>query len=424
MKITDVKTVLLTGPCSGDPYVQAIRPFRSAAFIEIHTDTELVGLGETYNGMRCAELVPTAVDYFKPILIGQSVDDVSGLYKWMYDCENFWCRTGLGLTVLNGIEAALWDLKGKATGQPVVELLGGCRHEALLGYATGGLSNYPLERLVEKLEFYRSHGFHAVKIGTGYFAEDGTWGQAVEAAEAADFEVEKLTFLRDRLGDDLGIMMDAHMGNPSSADQLWSVETAIAVMKAVEPFGLIFFEEPLTYDDPWGYAELARNTTIPIAGGECLTGITEWRQYIDLDAFDIGQPDASFTGGLELCVQIAGLLADRDRRIAMHAWGAGPSLMQNVHVGFACPNTMILEIPPAYGPLHSLIIGDSFQMKDGMVLPPDKPGLGIELTDDIKNRFPFIPGSGEFNTVPGKSLDDSDKRVAELADPSQWYPGK
>ena len=119
-------------------------------------------------------------------------------------------------------------------------------------------------------------------------------------------------------------------------------------------------------------------------------------------------------------MQIAGLLAERGRGVAMHAWGAGPSLMQNVHVGFACPNTLTLEIPPAYGPLHSLIIGDSLQMKDGMVLPPDKPGLGIELTDDIKNRFPFIPGSGEFSTVPGKSQDDWDERVAELADPSQW----
>jgi galactonate dehydratase len=78
--------------------------------------------------------------------------------------------------------------------------------------------------------------------------------------------------------------------------------------------------------------------------------------------------------------------------------------MQNVHAGFAAPNTAILEIAPAYGPLHSEVMGDSFIMRDGFVYPPDTPGLGIELTEDTRQRFPFVPGSGEFNSVPGKVL--------------------
>ena len=94
--------------------------------------------------------------------------------------------------------------------------------------------------------------------------------------------------------------------------------------------------------------------------------------------------------------------------------------MQNVHVGFACPNTVTLEVPPAYGPLHSLLIGDSLQIEDGMVLPPEKPGLGVELTDDVKNRIPFIRGSGEFNDVAGKMLDNYDQLTAKLADTSNW----
>jgi len=421
MRITDVRTVLLTGPCTNDPWLSECRPFRSAAFIEIITDTEHVGIGETYNGYRCPEIIPGTVDYFRPILIGRPVDDVSELFRLMYHCENFWCRTGHGLIVLNGIEAALWDLKGKAEGVPVVELLGGCQHERLLGYATGGPANYPLDRLAEKLDFYQSQGFRAAKLGSGSFDENGVSECPSEPAAAADFEARKMTFVRDRFGDDMQIMLDGHMGNRSEGMDVWSVETAKAVMKAVEPFGLIFFEEPLPYDDPWGYAELSRSTTVPIAGGECLTGLTEWRQFIELDSFDIGQPDASFTGGLELCVEVAKLLARRGgRKVAMHAWGAGASLMQNVHVGFACPNTVTLEVPPAYGPLHSLVIGDSLQIKDGMVLPPERPGLGVELTDDVKNRFPFVPGSGEFNDVAGKNIVDYDGRVAQLVDTSKW----
>ena len=145
---------------------------------------------------------------------------------------------------------------------------------------------------------------------------------------------------------------------------------------------------------------------MPIAGGECLTATYEWRVFTEQDAFDIGQPDASFTGGLGEFMKVAAMLEQRGRKIATHAWGAGGSLMQNIHCGFACANTAILEIPPAYGGLHRDIVGASFRMENGMALPPEKPGLGIVLTDEIKNRYPFVPGSGEFNSVPGKVLVD------------------
>jgi L-alanine-DL-glutamate epimerase-like enolase superfamily enzyme len=86
--------------------------------------------------------------------------------------------------------------------------------------------------------------------------------------------------------------------------------------------------------------------------------------------------------------------------------------MQNIHCGFAAENTVILEVAPAYGPLHSEVVGDSFVLRDGCVLPPTKPGLGIELTEETKRRFPFVPGSGEYNSVPGKVLpEEQGKRI-------------
>ena len=92
--------------------------------------------------------------------------------------------------------------------------------------------------------------------------------------------------------------------------------------------------------------------------------------------------------------------------IATHAWGAGGSLLQNLHCAFAAPNTRIIEVPPDYAGLHGDVMDGSFVMQDGYALPPDRPGLGIKLTDEIKNRYPFQPGSGEFNSVPGKVLVD------------------
>lgn len=402
MKITDVKTVLLTGPSTNDPFLRESRARRSAAFIEIHTDTELVGIGESYAGYFCPELVPVAVECYKPILVGQGIDNIAELWNRMYRCENFWGRVGLGPAVMSGIDGALWDLKGKAVGLPVYELLGGRKHESLLCYATGGPSNYPRERLVAKIDHYLSLGFKAFKLGVGSYSSADGWYCARTPAEAADFEADKISFVRSHVGKDIHVMLDGHMGN--SPEFTWDLDTAEAVARAMEPYNLFFFEEPLHYTNPWGYSELCKRTLTPIAGGECLTASYEWRVFADKDCFDIGQPDASFTGGLGEFMKVAAMFESRGRKVATHCWGAGGSFMQNLHCGFAAANTVVLEIAPNFGPLHREVIDDSFVMKDGMAMPPDRPGLGIVLTEETKNRFPFLPGSGEFVSVPGKQL--------------------
>lgn len=402
MKITDVKTVLLTGPCTNDRFLREARGLRSASFIEIHTDVKVTGIGETYGGYSFPEVIPVIVDFYKPILLGQNVDDIDELWNRMYHCGNFWGRVGLGPIVMNGIEAALWDLKGRLEKKPVHALLGGCKHKKLPCYATGGPSNYPKSKLAEKVDYYLGLGFKGFKVGAGSYEKGRDW-QSPDGPDAiAEFERDKTEFLRKHVGKDIHILMDGHMGN--SPFGTWDVNTAKKVMKALEPYNLFLYEEPLHYTDPWGYAELAKSTEVPIAGGECLTAMYEWKVFVEQDCFDIGQPDASFTGGLREFMRVAELMEKRGRKVATHAWGAGGSLMQNIHCGFAAPNTCILEIAPDYAGLHSEVIGDSLQMKDGFILPPEAPGLGIQLTDEIKNKYPFVPGSGEFNSVPGKIL--------------------
>ncbi|MEO9003634.1 MAG: mandelate racemase/muconate lactonizing enzyme family protein [Ginsengibacter sp.] len=413
MKIKDVTTILLTGPCTSDPYLSEARKLRSAAFIRIETDSGFTGIGETYGGYFIPEAVPAIVEFFKPVLIGHKPDNIAELWKRMYHCGNFWCRVGLGAVVLSGIEAALWDLKGKLLGLPVYQLLMQTyqkdfpqtsikRHDKIPCYATGGPSNYPIDKLAGKIEYYCSLGFKGVKIGAGAYFKDKGSEISNEPNVAADFEAEKLRFLRERFGNDLYIMLDAHMGNHHKIT--WGLNTALAVARAVEPFNLVFLEEPLHYTRPDLYTELCKSTTTPIAGGECLTSASEWQTFIDKDCFNIGQPDAAFVSGLGPFMDVAARLAYRGHNMAPHAWGAGAAQMQNIHCGFACPNTVMLEVAPAYGPLHSELIGDGLQMKDGCVLPPEKPGLGIELTEATIRRFPFIAGSGEFNSVPGKIL--------------------
>ncbi len=404
MKIIDVQTVLMTGPNTADPYFLEARRLRSTALIEIRTDGPYIGIGETYAGYFCPEVVPAIVEFYRPILIGADPCDIQRLRRDMAQCGAYWARVGLGMAVLAGIEAALWDLKGKQLGLPVYELLGGRCHDRLLAYATGGVSNWPPDRLKAKLDFYLGLGFRALKVGTGYFnAETRSAIAAPTPSAIVEMEAGKVTLMRAHLGQDIAILMDGHMGNPLGA--AWDLATARAVLKALEPFDLFFFEEPLPYSDPLGYGELKRATSIPIAGGECLTTLDEFRQFADLDGFTIAQPDAAWNGGLLEFMRIALMFDSRKQKIATHSWGAGVAQMQNLHAAFAAPNTVIIETPPAPGPLHTELWGEAFVMRDGYVLPPDQPGLGVRLTDDLKEHYAFVPGSGEFNSVPGKLLE-------------------
>jgi L-alanine-DL-glutamate epimerase-like enolase superfamily enzyme len=403
MRITDVRTVLLTGPSTADPYFGRER--RSAAFVELLTDTDLTGLGETYAGYFIPEAVPPIVDFYRPALVGQEPTDVAVLTEGLFHTGRYWARNGLGFAVITALEAALWDLRGRAEGVPVHALLGGSRHDSLLGYATGGGSVYPLPRLFDKIDFYLGLGFRAFKIGTGGFTLEGEQIAHRDPGPAAEFEAHKLAAVRDHVGSGVHVLLDGHQDNDLES-RGWELPTARAVVEAVEPYGLFLFEEPLPYHDPLAYGALRGATSVPIAGGETLVGLQEWTTFAAVDAFDIAQPDAAFCGGIVEFQRIAALFEARGRRVATHSWGAGGGLMQNLHAAFATPNMAICEIPPAFGPLHKEVVGDSFVMRDGQVLRPDTPGLGISLPQSLRDRYPFVPGSGEFNPVPGKPLTD------------------
>ena len=372
MRIVDVRTVLLTGPSTNDPYLGRTR--RSAAFIEILTDTELTGLGETYAGYFIPEAVPSIVDFYRPILVGQTVDDVPALWPPGSSTPAATGRgPGSGWRSSPGSRRRSGTCAASELGVPVHELLGGRRHDSLLGYATGAGTVYPKPRLADKIDFYLGLGFRAFKIGHRRL-DPRRRGVRLHRARR-----------RGRLrGRQVRLRAAATSGRTSRSCSTatrttcrsagWEVPTALAVVKAVEPFDLFLFEEPLPYTNPWGYGELRGATRVPIAGGETLTGVPEWRVFAEEDAFDIAQPDAAFCGGLGEFLRIAALFEERGRKIATHAWGAGGALMQNIHAAFAAPNTVICEIPPAFGPLHSEIVGDSFVMRDGRVLPPETPG--------------------------------------------------
>lgn len=413
MKITRVRTLLSTAP-QRDLYMPS-RQRRSAAFILIETDTELTGLGETYAGYFVPEMVPGVVEFYEPILLGQSPLEVDLLCRRMFTAGKFWARVGLGSIVLSGIESALLDLKGKALGVPVYELLGGRCHESLPCYATGGTSPHDRGELEGKVAQYLSLGFHSVKLGVGSYRPGHPVVGSRTAVEARDVEVAKVEFLRQRFGDSFQLNLDAHMDNLGEADQVWSLATAQFVLKALEAYPIGFFEEALPYTDMRAYAELRRSTSIPVAGGECLTSLEEWRDWLEHQPFALAQLDASFMGGITNFIKIARLCELQGVNIATHAWSATPGAAANLHAAFASRNTAICEMA-AYNPsrpeLNTHIVAPLLTdlwveppvIENGRVRLADTPGLGVRLPEGFLERHPFEPGSGEFNSVKGKLL--------------------
>ena len=265
MKIINVTTVLLTGPCTNDPFLSEARKLRSAAFIKIETDAGITGIGETYAGYFIPEAVPSIVEFFKPILLGCNVEDIPALWARMYHCGNFWCRVGLGTIVLCGIEAALWDIKGKASGRPVWKLLqerwspqfGDAVGSHLLPcYATGGPSNYPLDKLEAKVEFYMSLGFKGIKIGAGAFYKNEGFLIPDDPEKAADLEAEKLSFLRAKFGSELSLMLDAHMGN--SISTVWALTLPFPLQKRLNLLIFCFWKKRCTTQNRIGIINCRR----------------------------------------------------------------------------------------------------------------------------------------------------------------------
>jgi L-alanine-DL-glutamate epimerase-like enolase superfamily enzyme len=414
MKITHVRTVLCSAPYRNER-IRRARQVKSAAFVLIETDTELTGLGETYAGHFIPEQVPGMVEFYAPILIGADPLDLDVLYHRMFMAGKFWGRVGLGSIVLSGIEMALLDLKGKALAVPVYELLGGRCHDTLRAYASGGYSYWPEEKFLGALEHHIEAGFDGVKLGAGlYESAQKPNLPGATPGEAAAIEVMKAELMRKHFGKGIQLLLDGHMDAAGENDHVWNEAMAAAVLQALAPYGVGFFEEPLPYTDKRAYCALRKRSTIPVAGGECLTSLEEWRDWMLAEpAFDLAQLDAAFMGGLINFIKIAHLCELHGGMIATHCNTAAVGLAGNLHAAFACRNTRLLEMHPFNlaeparrthidCPLLTELWIAPPEMKNSRIRLADTPGLGVRLPADFINRYPYQPGSGEFVPVKGK----------------------
>jgi L-alanine-DL-glutamate epimerase-like enolase superfamily enzyme len=404
MKITAVTTHLLSANWAAiDEQWADTGSYKSSALVRIETDAGITGLGEIIIGYFAPEAVPTLVDYFIPHLIGKDPLQSGVLWQRMYESSKWWGRSGAAVSVISGIDIALWDIRGKALGAPVHTLLGGLMHERMPVYASIGGSPHDLDEAVTAVRRWIDEGFRAVKLGQfsndqfTYDVVEGVYINRPSTADLAEDAARRFGKLRDAFGPGVDFIIHNHMGS-----QAWplpmNLNEAVRVLQLLEPIGLLFAEEPLPYEDIPGYAMLRQRTKTPIAGGEMLAGLHEFQAFLRADALDIVQPDVSFCGGITTTWAVMNLASANFVRTALHMGGSfGPAYAAGLHMSFAHKDAIILETLPVAMPTIRDLLTFPLELRDGTFGPPpsDVPGLGVELTEEHLRKYPFVPGSGE-----------------------------
>jgi len=275
-------------------------------------------------------------------------------------------------------EVAVWDVVGRALGQPCWKLLGG-RSERLLAYASTG-ERIPREARVERCIALADAGVKAVKLRFG-------------AASWRD-DVETLAAVRDAAGARLEILVDANQGwrMPGDLTPRWDVATATQCARELEPLGVYWLEEPLPTSDLDGYAALRGLTSLRIAAGEFVRSEQEARDIVLRGQVDVVQPDVVLVGGIGGCRRIAALAAVCGRTWSPHTWSNGFGLVANLHLALAlstCPFVEVPHDPPAWSPRRRdwLLPEPVTIAADGTIAPPPGPGLGAEPNLEALERF-------------------------------------
>ncbi len=368
MRIIDIRTIRLRASLPPERQVygrSGQRTHRSALLVQVETDEGITGFGSCSGNGAILEVMIERV--LKPLLVGKSPLQIEELWETSYFrsvAKEFGSR-GLGVVALSGVDMALWDILGKAKGEPIFKLLGGAAREKVPVYATALYPEEPAE-VVEKALAFAQKGFRAAKIKVGFNL-------------ARDIEIVRA--VRAGVGKDFTLMTDANQG--------YTLEVALKAAEAFAASGAAFLEEPLFVEDIAGHASLKAQGKVPIALGENLHTRYAFENFIARGAVDILQPDVARAGGISKVVKIAALAAHHGLSVSFHTWGDAVALAASLHLAAALKNSSVMELDCTENPLRSELLKEPLEAENGFMVPPQRPGLGIELDPKAEKRFAF-----------------------------------
>lgn len=339
---------------------------REICMVRITASDGTYGWGEGYGP---AKVVQAGIHFLSPLLEGREPLEQETLWQTMYLRGLDYGRRGVLVASLSAIDVALWDLKGKLLGLPISVLLGGRKREEVEVYATGmyfsdgsGLN----ERLAEEASGYRELGFNAVKMKVGL-------GINKDRANVAA--------VREALGPDVHLMVDAN--------HAYSLREAALLARAIEPYDICWFEEPVSPDHGDSYRLLREKTSIPIAGGECEYLRSGFLSLFRQHAVDIAQPDICAAGGLTEVKKICSLAQAFGIEVVPHTWGTGISVRAAVHLmanwdtvpGRLHEPIPRVELDCTENPLRDVLVTPPIELQGSLLQVPDAPGLGLEIDE-------------------------------------------
>jgi L-alanine-DL-glutamate epimerase-like enolase superfamily enzyme len=380
LQITDVKATLLSHDLKDQAWVTAkMLIWKSdAVLVEVFTKQGIVGIGESspYGGPEY--LKKTIEESLKPTLIGKNPFDVEHLATaWMGPRPHF--------AAWAGIDAACWDIIGKATGKPVYELLaaGGAPEARIRMYASGGVEYAWYERpedLIDEAVRHKEAGYTAFKFRLG--TEWASSGITVQKY------IPWLEKMRAAVGPEMDLMQESNMR--------LSLEECLEVCPVLEKLKFLWFEEPVKAYEPGALENHLRIRqalrTVKVAGGESRGNRFDFKEWIDRDAYDIVQPDCNVTGVTEAW-HIARIAHLKNKPCCPHNWHGGLTTMANAALVAAIPNRLVLELNQTYNPFKEEIFKDPLVVRRGYMQLPRRPGFGMELKPDLEKKFPFLPGN-------------------------------
>jgi galactonate dehydratase len=410
MKLQDIKTYVTVPPTGigGSFWV----------IVKITTDNGITGIGECYGIPFSGDIACRMVeDTFERFIAGEDPHNVETMFRRVYSA-GFTQRPDISMMgVFSGIEIAVWDILGKAHGVPVYNLLGGKFHERLRTYTY----IYPLEvdsngnpapgqgdvyhdgdAAAEAALRYVEMGFTAVKQDpAGPYSFQGGRELSLHELSRSEYSVKRI---REAVGDRADILFGTHGQCTTSS--------AIRLAKRIEKYDPLWFEEPCPPDQMDAIGRVAAATSIPVSTGERLTTKMEFHAALKAGVA-ILQPDIGRSGGVWETKKIAVMAELYNAQIAPHIYCGPIAHAAAMHVGFSCPNFLILE--SIQSDFHDAILQKSLVWEDGYMLPPTEPGLGIELNEEAILAQPYTTGGRLHLEMCQVALpSDNEKIITEL----------
>lgn len=366
MRITDVNVVTMGVKIDPPSVLSRDRKigFRGAAFVVIDTDIGIQGIGEGY-GPEFFIIKNIVEKKYTPLLRNENPMDIEKIWKKMLTEPVYWDQKGQGVSAASGVDMALWDIVGKMLGAPVYRLLGGDAHGTgkIKSYASDLFWDTP-ERMAEAAKNYVRKGFRAVKTHLGNGLEE---------------DERRVVAIKESIGD-ADLMVDMNCG--------YDRVTALKVGRMLESHDVFWYEEPLSPYDLEGYAYLKGKLDIPIATGE--NEYTKWgfKELFLRGGVDYAMPDIMRCGGITETKKICALAEAFDVIVTPHNYTTGVGLAATIQLMACTPNCQLLEYDVTPYPLYEQLLKRPLEFdSNGMITLPEDPGLGVELREDMVEKY-------------------------------------